>query len=207
MAEFIGNFAISTLASAGATFDPTVNLGPGRRTMADLYPKSAIAKLCSRVTTMTNFADRTIWTGVNLDILGGLNSASVDLIYSDPPFNSNRNYAAPVQSAAAGAAFKDTWTLPDPDVAWMRLIADQQPAMYQVLQAAGLNHGKGTHSYLCMMAVRLLEMRRVLKDTGSIHLHSPTRRCRTAKTSTSCSASRRAAATAAAASFTSASSR
>ena len=51
---------------------------------------------------MTNFADRTIWTGDNLDIFCGLNSASVDLIYLDPPFNSNRNYAAPVGSAAAG---------------------------------------------------------------------------------------------------------
>ena len=50
---------------------------------------------------MTNFADHTIWTGDNLDILGGLNSASVDLIYLDPPFNSNRNYAAPVGNAAA----------------------------------------------------------------------------------------------------------
>ena len=76
---------------------------------------------------MTNFADRTIWTGDNLDILRGLNSASVDLIYLDPPFNSNRNYAAPVGSAAAGAAFKDTWTLSDLDVAWMGLIADEQP--------------------------------------------------------------------------------
>ncbi len=57
------------------------------------------------VRKMTNFADRTIWTG---DILRGLNSASVDLIYLDPPFNSNRNYAAPVGSAAAGTAFKDT---------------------------------------------------------------------------------------------------
>ena len=76
----------------------------------------------------TNFADRTIWTGDNLDILRGLNSASVDLIYLDPPFNSNRNYAAPVGSAAAGAAFKDTWTLSDLDVAWMGLIADEQPA-------------------------------------------------------------------------------
>ena len=74
-------------------------------------------------------------------------------------------------SAAAGAAFKDTWTLSDLDVAWMGLIADEQPAMYQVLQAAGLTHGKGMQSYLCMMAVRLLEMRRVLKDTGSIYLH------------------------------------
>ena len=118
-----------------------------------------------------NFADRTIWTGDNLDILRGLNSDSVDLIYLDPPFNSNRNYAAPVGSAAAGAAFKDTWTLSDLDVAWMGLIADEQPAMYKVLEAAGLTHGKGMQSYLCMMAVRLLEMRRVLKDTGSIYLH------------------------------------
>ena len=120
---------------------------------------------------MTNFADRTIWTGDNLDILRGLNSASVDLIYLDPPFNSNRNYAAPVGSAAAGAAFKDTWTLSDLDVAWMGLIADEQPAMYKVLEAAGLTHGKGMQSYLCMMAVRLLEMHRVLKETGSIYLH------------------------------------
>ena len=120
---------------------------------------------------MPNFADKTIWTGDNLDILRGMNSESVDLIYLDPPFNSNRNYAAPVGSQAAGAAFKDTWALSDLDVAWMGLVADEQPAMYQVLQAAGLTHGKGMQSYLCMMGVRLLEMRRVLKDTGSIYLH------------------------------------
>ena len=118
-----------------------------------------------------NFTDKTIWTGDNLDILRGMNSESVDLCYLDPPFNSNRNYAAPVGSKGAGAAFKDTWTLSDLDVAWMGLIADEQPAMYQVLQAAGLTHGKGMQSYLCMMGVRLLEMRRVLKDTGSIYLH------------------------------------
>ena len=121
--------------------------------------------------TTPNFANRTIWTGDNLDIMRGMNSESVDLIYLDPPFNSNRNYAAPVGSAAAGAAFKDTWTLSDLDVAWMGLIADEQPAMYQVLQAAGLTHGKGMQSYLCMMGIRLLEMRRVLKGTGSIYLH------------------------------------
>ena len=56
-----------------------------------------------------NFVDKTIWTGDNLDILRGLNTESVDLIYLDPPFNSNRDYAAPVGSRAAGAAFKDTW--------------------------------------------------------------------------------------------------
>ena len=121
--------------------------------------------------TEANFVDKTIWTGDNLDILRGLNSDSVDLIYLDPPFNSNRNYAAPVGSRAAGAAFKDTWTLSDLDTAWMGLIADEQPAMYKVIETAGLTHGKGMQSYLCMMAVRLLEMRRVLSDTGSIYLH------------------------------------
>ena len=100
---------------------------------------------------MTNFADRTIWIGDNLDILRGLNSASVDLIYLGPPFNSNRNYAAPVGRSAAGAAFKDTWTLSDLDVAWMGLIADEQPAIYKALDMAGLSHGKPMQSYLCMM--------------------------------------------------------
>ena len=74
-----------------------------------------------------NFADKTIWTGDNLDILRGMNSDCVDLIYLDPPFNSNQDYAAPVGSKTAGAAFKDTWTLSDLDVAWIGLIADEQP--------------------------------------------------------------------------------
>ena len=118
-----------------------------------------------------NFTNRTIWTGDNLDILRGLNSNCVDLIYLDPPFNSNRTYAAPVGSVAAGAAFKDTWTLSDLDVAWMGLIADEQPAVYKVIETAGLTHGKGMQSYLCMMTVRLMEMKRVLKENGSIYLH------------------------------------
>ena len=121
--------------------------------------------------TTPNFTGKTIWTGDNLDIMRGMNSESVDLIYLDPPFNSNQDYAAPVGSQAAGAAFKDTWTLSDLDVAWLGLIADQQPATAQVLKAAGLTHGKGMQSYLTMMAVRLMEMRRLLKDTGSIYLH------------------------------------
>ena len=118
-----------------------------------------------------NFTNRTLWTADNLDILRGLNSDSVDLIYLDPPFNSNKNYEAPVGSKAAGAAFKDAWTLSDLDVAWMGLIADEQPAIANLLHTANLTHGKGMQSYLTMMAVRLLEMRRVLKTTGSIYLH------------------------------------
>ncbi len=118
-----------------------------------------------------NWKNQTIWTGDNLDIMRGINSESVDLIYLDPPFNSNRNYAAPIGSKAAGAAFKDTWTLNDVDEAWHGEIAERDPALYGIIDAAGYAHGKGMKSYLIMMAVRLLEMCRLLKETGSIYLH------------------------------------
>ena len=118
-----------------------------------------------------NWFNRTLWTGDNLDIMRGMNSETVDLIYLDPPFNSNRDYSAPIGSEAAGAAFKDTWTLSDVDEAWHGEIADREPTLYATIDAAGISHGKGMKSYLIMMAVRLLEMRRLLKDTGSIYLH------------------------------------
>jgi len=121
--------------------------------------------------TTPNWQNRTMWTGDNLEIMRGMNSASVDLIYLDPPFNSNRTYSAPIGSEAAGAAFKDAWTLDDVDLAWHGEIAEREPPLYAVIDAAGQAHGKGMKSYLIMMGVRLLEMRRVLKDTGSIYLH------------------------------------
>ena len=97
-----------------------------------------------------------------------MNSDSVDLIYLDPPFNSKANYAAPIGSAAAGAAFKDTWSLSDVDVAWLDLLESKHPALNRVILAA-LN--ASDKSYLIYMAVRLLEMKRILKPKGSIYLH------------------------------------
>ncbi len=118
-----------------------------------------------------NWANRTIWTADNLDVMRGMNSESVDLIYLDPPFNSNRDYAAPIGSAAAEAAFKDTWTLSDVDLAWHGEIAESNPDLYGIVDAAGLGHSKPMKAYLIMMIVRLVEMRRILKPNGSIYLH------------------------------------
>ncbi|MDE2967867.1 MAG: DNA methyltransferase [Chloroflexota bacterium] len=115
-----------------------------------------------------NFASGTIWTGDCLEVMRGINSETIDLIYLDPPFNSNANYAAPVGSQAAGAAFKDTWTLSDVDAEWINLIEQKHPAVHRVLLAAMTNSDK---SYLAYMAARLLEMPRLLKPTGSIYLH------------------------------------
>ena len=116
----------------------------------------------------TNVKPKTIFTGDNLPIMRGMNSESVDLIYLDPPFNSKANYAAPIGSEAAGAAFKDTWTLSDVDITWLDLIEAKHPALNRVIHAAMTNSDK---SYLIYMAVRLLEMKRILKDTGSVYLH------------------------------------
>ena len=101
----------------------------------------------------------------------GMNAECVDLIYLDPPFNSNRTYEAPIGSKAAGAAFKDAWTLDDVDVHEHGELADRNPAAYSVIEAARQANGKGMQSYLIMMAVRLLEIRRLLKSTGSLYLH------------------------------------
>lgn len=117
---------------------------------------------------MMNVKNKTIFTGDNLPILRGINSESIDLIYLDPPFNSNANYAAPIGSQAAGSEFKDTWSLSDLNVAWLDLIETKYHAVNRVIQAAMTDSDK---SYLIYMAARLLEMHRILKQTGSIYLH------------------------------------
>jgi len=118
-----------------------------------------------------NWKNHTLWTGDNLPIMRGLNSGCVDLVYLDPPFNSNRTYAAPIGSKAAGAAFKDYWTFDDVDRLWLLLLREKDPQIFQVIEAARMVHGKGMAAYLSMMAQRLQEIRRLLKSTGSVYLH------------------------------------
>ena len=118
-----------------------------------------------------NIKNRTIFEGDNIDILRGINSESVDLVYLDPPFNSNANYSAPIGSKAAGAAFKDSWTLDDIKDAEHLELAEKNEALYQVIDMAGMVHGKGMKAYLIMMSLRLIELHRILKPTGSIYLH------------------------------------
>ena len=109
-----------------------------------------------------NLHNGKIWIGDNLPILRSFNSDSVDLIYTDPPFNTGRT------RTGTGAVFSDMWTLSDVDVEWINLIKAKHAALYRVLQAAVTSSDK---SYLVYMAARLLELRRVLKPAGSIYLH------------------------------------
>ena len=100
-----------------------------------------------------------------------INDDCVDLIYLDPPFNSKREYEAPIGTPAEGTKFKDVWTMDDIKLEQHGELADKHPPAYTVINAAGAVHGEKQKAYLTMMAVRILEMHRILKSTGSIYLH------------------------------------
>lgn len=115
--------------------------------------------------------DRTIFIKDNLEVLRGLDNQSIDLVYLDPPFNSNQNYAAPIGGKDASDHFKDRWTLDDTKAAWWGELSEKKPDLYEIIHAVGCINGNKDKAYLIYMAIRLLELHRVLKDTGSIYLH------------------------------------
>ena len=113
----------------------------------------------------------TLYTNDNLFILNGLNSNLVDLIYLDPPFNSKRFYSAPIGSKAAGASFKDMWSWEDVNEEYLNTLAQNYPALTTFIASIGAIHSDAMKAYLTYMAQRIIEMHRILKDTGSLYLH------------------------------------
>ena len=118
-----------------------------------------------------NVENRTLFSHDNLPVMQEINSESIDLIYLDPPFKSDKNYAAPIGSQAAGAAFTDTWSLDDVKKEWVEEIQVVNQPVWAAITAAGFTHSDSTQAYLTYMAIRLMEVRRILKKTGSVYLH------------------------------------
>ena len=118
-----------------------------------------------------NVKNRTLFIADNLDIMRGMDSETIDLIYLDPPFNTKRQYKAPIGSPAEGAEFKDIWTDEDIKYGWYSEIAEGYPNLYQIVQTAGSTYDRSMMIYLMAMSIRLIEMKRILKPTGSIYLH------------------------------------
>lgn len=120
-----------------------------------------------------------LYYGDNLEVLRlYIKDESVDLVYLDPPFNSRQDYNVlfaekdGTQSSSQIHAFEDTWE-------WN---ADSMRAYEEIVERGGrvadtmrafwtFLHGTDMMAYLAMMAPRLVELRRVLKETGSIYLH------------------------------------
>jgi DNA modification methylase len=135
---------------------------------------------------MTELQTNVLYYGDNLEILRKyLPDASVDLIYLDPPFNSNRDYnvifrdESGNRSDAQLLAFEDTWHWGPSAESTYRYLTNtahhegRVPDKVSTIIAA-LRSGIGSNqmmAYLVEMAVRLVELHRVLKPTGSLYLH------------------------------------
>ena len=118
-----------------------------------------------------NLKNRTLFIADNLDIMRGIDSESVDLIYLDPPFNKKKRFKAPIGSPAEGAEFKDIWTDEDVKDEWRGEIAAQHQDLYEIIKAAETVYDRSMAIYMTAMSIRLFEMKRILKQTGSIYLH------------------------------------
>ncbi|MBL7191723.1 restriction endonuclease [bacterium] len=124
--------------------------------------------------------ENTLYYGDNLEILRNhIADNSVDLIYLDPPFNSKADYNILFKeptgepSKAQITAFEDTWhwTI-EAERTYQEIIRTAPASVVEMMRAfrqfVGLND---VMAYLTMMCIRLIELKRVLKDTGSIYLH------------------------------------
>lgn len=120
-----------------------------------------------------------LYYGDNLDVLRRhIDDESVDLIYLDPPFNSNQDYnilfgrKEGTDSAAQIQAFEDTWRWDQAAAEAYVDAVESGGRVSQAMQAFRTFLGESDMlAYLAMMAPRLIELRRILKPTGSIYLH------------------------------------
>lgn len=120
-----------------------------------------------------------LYFGDNLDVLREhIKDESVDLIYLDPPFNSNATYnvlfreKGGIPSEAQAEAFRDTWGWgPAAAIAYDEVLRGGGQTAALVASLRAWLGDTAMMAYLAMMTARLIELRRVLKQTGSIYLH------------------------------------
>src|ERR1035437_8378940 len=136
-------------------------------------------EIASRLLESRSMADNKLFYGDNLDVLRRyVRDESVDLIYLDPPFNSRQDYNVlfaekdGTRSSSQITAFEDTWEWNlDAERAYQEVV-ERGGWVSNAMQAFRTFLGNSAMmAYLAMMAPRLIELKRVLKVTGSIYLH------------------------------------
>lgn len=120
---------------------------------------------------MAQNLNRTLFIADNLPVLRGIDSESIDLIATDPPFNKGVEAFEGITAAGENIEYKDVWTWSDVQAEWTNEILDDHPALYNVIRATNGAAGDDMGAFLCWLGVRVLEMHRILKPSGSFYLH------------------------------------
>lgn len=118
-----------------------------------------------------NFRNRTLYIADNLPVLRGMNSETVDLIATDPPFNKGVKAFEGITAAGENISYSDVWTWGDVQIEWTNDILADHPNLHSVIQAANAAAADSMGAFVCWLGVRVLEMHRILKPTGTIYLH------------------------------------
>ena len=116
---------------------------------------------------------RKIYYSDNLPVLRNMNEESVDLIYLDPPFNSDQAYNIIYpEDEIQTQAFADTWSWGQKEETYLKELAQLHIKALDIVHALIEGLGKiQLCAYLINMTIRLAEMHRILKSTGSLYLH------------------------------------
>lgn len=116
-------------------------------------------------------SNRAIFLADNLDILKNIKNNFVDLIYLDPPFNKKRSFNGSKNKMLEGASFKDIWSEDDTTESDIKKIKKHYINTYKYINSLNYIGDKSNKYYISYMAIRLIEMKRILKNTGNIFIH------------------------------------
>ena len=117
-----------------------------------------------------NFPERCIFYGDNKDVMKGMNENTIDLIITDPPYNSKKIYANPAD-APDKAEFKDIWVWEEETQGeWFEALPEHRPDVWAMINAIRVAHGNAMGAYIAYMYQRLHLMERVLRPGGQIYL-------------------------------------
>ena len=125
----------------------------------------------SEMPTKRNVSSRTLFIGNNIDFLQRINSDSIDLIYSDPPFTLKRVYEVLLGGGLRIGDLGNFLALDQEEWILLDEIERRSASTYDIINAARLGHSQDMAAYLTYMGARLIEMERILKPNGSIYLH------------------------------------
>ena len=112
--------------------------------------------------------NRTLFIEDNIKVLTTIDDKTVDLIYIDPPYNSRQQFKDPLNEKST--FFKDMFTMDDVKKEWFSYLAKRHNKVFEIINSVGIVNGKNHKAYSIIIAVRLIEMHRILKDTGSIYI-------------------------------------